>query len=253
MKHIELFEGWDAAPSETESTYRAPRRNAVPDLNPLRDTQEYQDLLAAGFTDVSAGNPLGLRQGNIRFAHPALGEKTIRVNQNGSMWIDWSNGKSMRTNNNSAPLTSIEDYARKLTELPRFISGSMFEGWEQTEMDFKMTPEQFQKAIEDAMATKSTADAIRSVKKILDENPHLRKNVEGMRAAMLAISPLVNSISPEERAALRDELDPAGAASRKQLALGKQAKIQAAADLLDSFESGQIDREEFLKEIAGVR
>jgi hypothetical protein len=121
MKYIQLFESWDSIPAEPERAFRTPRRNMVPDLSSLKDTQEYQDLLAAGFTDVSDENPMGLSQGNLRFTHPALGDMNIRVNQNGSMWHDLPNGKAYRINHPSQPLTSIEDYAARLALLPEML------------------------------------------------------------------------------------------------------------------------------------
>ena len=113
MKYIQLFESWDSIPAESERAFRTPGRNMVPDLSSLKDTQEYQDLLAAGFTDVSDENPMGLRQGNLRFTHPALGEDIIRVNGVGSITIDKPSGKTQMVNKGSR-LTSIEDYAARL-------------------------------------------------------------------------------------------------------------------------------------------
>ena len=120
MKHIQLFEAWDETPAESERAFRTPGRNMVPDLSSLKDTQEYQDLLAAGFTDVSDENPMGLRQGNLRFSHPALGEDIIRVNQVGNIFIDKPSGKAFMASNGPR-LTSIEDYAARLTDLPQML------------------------------------------------------------------------------------------------------------------------------------
>ena len=122
MKHIQLFEAWDETPAESENTYGTPRRNMVPDLSSLRDTQEYQDLLAAGFTE-DTDHPQGFRMGNIRFAHPALGKKTVRVNQNGAIFMDDPSGKTFLIDRGS-PLMSIEDYAAKLTGLPQMLPQS---------------------------------------------------------------------------------------------------------------------------------
>lgn len=124
MKHIQLFEAYDADPSETESTYSAPRRNAVPDLSSLKDTQEYQDLLAAGFIDVSDENPMGLRQGNLRFSHSALGNRTIGVRQVGSIFMDFPSGKASLIDRGS-PLMSIEDYAARLATIPHRLLANL--------------------------------------------------------------------------------------------------------------------------------
>jgi hypothetical protein len=123
MKHVKLFEAWDESSVETESTYRAPMRDSVPDLSPLKDTAEYQDLIAAGFTDVSDDNPMGFRMGNLRFAHPALGRDTIRVNQVGSIFIDKPSGREIMIDRGPR-LMSIEDYAAKLTGLPQMLPQS---------------------------------------------------------------------------------------------------------------------------------
>jgi hypothetical protein len=123
MKHVKLFESWDESSTGNEIAYRAPNRNSVPDLSPLKDTAEYQDLIAAGFTDVSDNNPMGLKMGNLRFAHPALGEDTIRVNQVGSISIDKPSGKTIMVDR-GPHLMSIEDYAARLTTLPQMLPQS---------------------------------------------------------------------------------------------------------------------------------
>jgi hypothetical protein len=120
MKHIKMFESWDSAPAETERTLRTPMRNPVPDLSPLKDTAEYQDLIASGFIDVSDGNPMGLRQGNLRFTHPALGEDIIRVNGVGSITIDKPSGKTHMVDKGSS-LTSIEDYAVRFARVKEIL------------------------------------------------------------------------------------------------------------------------------------
>ncbi len=124
----------------------------------------------------------------------------------------------------------------------------LFEGWDQTELDFKMTPEQFQQAIADAMQSKSPADAMRYLKKVIDDNPHLKNDPTSLKA----LAPLVNSLTDDDRMVLKNEFDPAGAEARMKSAANQQAKIQAASDLLDAFESGQIGREDFVRRIAGV-
>jgi hypothetical protein len=120
----------------------------------------------------------------------------------------------------------------------------LFEGWDQTELDFKMTPEQFQQAIADAMQSKSPADAMRYLKKVIDDNPHLKNDPTSLKA----LAPLVNSLTDDDRMVLKNEFNPAGAEARMK----SVAKIQAASDLLDAFESGQIGREDFVRRIAGV-
>jgi len=120
----------------------------------------------------------------------------------------------------------------------------LFEGWDQTELDFKMTPEQFQQAIADAKRTKSPADALRSLGTIMNANPHLKNDPTSLKALV----PLVNSLTDDDRMVLKNEFNPAGAEARMK----SVAKIQAASDLLDAFESGQIGREDFVRRIAGV-
>ena len=120
----------------------------------------------------------------------------------------------------------------------------LFEGWDQTELDFKMTPEQFQQAIADAMQSKNPADAMRYLKKVIDNNPLLKNDPTSLKA----LAPLVNSLTDDDRMVLKNEFNPAGAEARMK----SVAKIQAASDLLDAFESGQIGREDFVRRIAGV-
>jgi len=124
----------------------------------------------------------------------------------------------------------------------------LFEGWEQGEMDFKMSSEQFQKAIDQAMATKSPADAARLIKVMIDQNPHLKDDVENMRA----LNVMAKTLTDDDKEMLKNEFDPAGAEKRNQATAAKQAKLKAASDLLDSFESGETNREEFIRRIAGV-
>ena len=124
----------------------------------------------------------------------------------------------------------------------------LFEGWEQGEIDFKMSSEQFQKAVDHAMATESPADTARIIKKMFDQNPHLKDDIENMRA----INVVTKALTDDEKEVLKNEFDPVGAERRKQDAAAKQAKLQAASDLLDSFESGKTNREEFISKIAGI-
>jgi hypothetical protein len=124
----------------------------------------------------------------------------------------------------------------------------LFEGWEQGEMDFKMSSEHFQKMVNAAMQTKSPADVARLIKATIDQNPHLTNDVENMRA----LNVVVKDLTDDEKEVLKNEFDPAGAEKRNQATAAKQAKLKAASDLLDSFESGETNREEFIRRIAGV-
>lgn len=81
----------------------------------------------------------------------------------------------------------------------------IFEAWGQTELDFSMTPEQFQQAVEDAMATKSPKDALSYLKKVMDQNPHLRKDPMSARA----LTPLVKSLTSDDHTALKNEFSSA--------------------------------------------
>ena len=83
----------------------------------------------------------------------------------------------------------------------------VFESWEQTVIDYakdyKMTPEQFQKVVDHTMQTKSPADAMRSLKKFIDDNPHLKKDPTVMKV----LAPLVNSLTDDDKGVLKNDFE----------------------------------------------
>jgi hypothetical protein len=124
----------------------------------------------------------------------------------------------------------------------------LFESWDPTDPNSKMTSEHFQKLVNAAVRTKSPADAARLIKTIIDQNPYLKNDVENMRA----LGVMVKTLTGDDKEMLKNEFDPVGAEKRNQAAAAKQEKLKAASDLLDSFESGEIEREEFISKIAGI-
>ena len=68
-----------------------------------------------------------------------------------------------------------------------------------------MTPEQFQQAVDHAMATKSPQDALSYLKKVMDENPHLKNDPMSVRA----LTPLVKSLTSDDRMSLKNEFSSA--------------------------------------------
>ena len=90
----------------------------------------------------------------------------------------------------------------------------LFEEWARTKPnnsilernDFshsKITPEQFQQAIADAMRTKSPLDAFRSLKKIWSANPHLKHNPPSVGA----IGAVISSLTDDDKAISKNEAD----------------------------------------------
>jgi hypothetical protein len=111
MKHIKIFEAWGEAPTRNPLS-----RN---EMEQIKELPAYHNLLAMGFVDVST--PQGLAQGNMRFA-PSMPDlnNTIRINLNGSVWHDRSSGRSNLINRLD-PITTIEDYASRISMVPELL------------------------------------------------------------------------------------------------------------------------------------
>jgi len=82
-------------------------------------------------------------------------------------------------------------------------SGSNPIGLEDDSSHSKMTPEQFQQAIADAMRTKSPLDAFRSLKKIWSTNPHLKHNPPSVGA----LGAVIRSLTKDELEISKNEAD----------------------------------------------
>ncbi len=97
---------------------RRPRKCAIVDFTPLRESPLYQDLISLGWVEVNAqGNKRidpalelgkteltyqvqyqGEKQGNLRFKHEKFPDRIIRMNINGAIWEDAPSGRAYRIN-----------------------------------------------------------------------------------------------------------------------------------------------------------
>lgn len=82
--------------------------------------------------------------------------------------------------------------------------GSNLVGLERNDFSHsKITPEQFQQAIADAMRTKSPVDALRSLSTIIYANPHLKNDITSMKT----LGSLASSLTDDDRVVLKNEED----------------------------------------------
>jgi hypothetical protein len=138
----------------------------------------------------------------------------------------------------------------------------LFEGWEQMEMGFEMSPEQFDQEIDNAIATMSPEDAARHIKGILDSNPTLKgEKASSALPSMKKIANYLDSLTPDKQDQLRQELNPmryekARANSltpdkKDQLQQGlNPMRYEKAKSILDSLLAGEISKEQALAALA---
>ena len=79
----------------------------------------------------------------------------------------------------------------------------LFEEWDRTKPNSRMTSGQFQQAIADAMRTKSPVDALRSLNKIWWANPHLVKDLPSVRA----LGAVIRNLTDDDKAISKNEAD----------------------------------------------
>jgi len=141
-----------------------------------------------------------------------------------------------------------QGYINKLLRIMKHIQ--LFEGWQQTEMDFKMTPEKFEQEVDNAIATMSPVDAVRHIRNILKDNRHLQHDLSAIKSLKKAAEYVDTSLSQEERDALHQDSDPEGYAIKKERREKKQAAVDSISSVLDRLLAGDISKEEAVADLS---